>query len=168
MLAREVKIKMSLRGLCFIWEAILSLQGLVRQSKHNSDPHHRLMGTGFWWLSPLFCTQPLRKPHGVWCHHELVNASRVGFVTSSSPASYSAHRLLSMDIQQVTSWLADLCVVTRTLSFCISHKEMKGRLLINTEMFPPGWPGVAGVTRLLREAARGSRSADRCVGKFIS
>lgn len=34
-LARAVEIKMSLRGLCFIWEAILSLQRLVRQSNHN-------------------------------------------------------------------------------------------------------------------------------------
>lgn len=29
-LARAVELKMSLRGLCFIWEAILSLQRLVR------------------------------------------------------------------------------------------------------------------------------------------
>lgn len=35
MLARPVEIKMSLRGLCFIWEAIMSLQRLVRQSNRN-------------------------------------------------------------------------------------------------------------------------------------
>lgn len=34
-LARAVEIKMSLKGLCFIWEAIMSLQRLVRQSNHN-------------------------------------------------------------------------------------------------------------------------------------
>lgn len=107
-------------------------------------------------------TRLLRKPCGVWWEMSWEmpqEGARVG--TSFSSAFCGARCLLSINIDQITSWVIHLCVVTRKVSLLPPTSRWKGDFKATWRRFR-----LVGLLWLESQGSKEERTGDRGRGGY--